>query len=663
MDLSAKTGIDSTTLRMQSLPRLNSLANLPTRTDVLNRQGDIAQWFVDHPMHAAIAQDDAANLERIKQNMPNWTRQDWAYHHDTVGERVAASAKSIARFPISGIGQIGRMFYGAEKALADLVGDEDRSQLFTEKAEISGNLVAHIQEAITGVDFDTAERDQANITRLNYIKAKIGSTEISAEDIGAGLTSILPSLAAGPLGWGSVLATAGLQSATGAYADLTDRGDSGGKAATIALAEGLITAALTHYIPGAEGAVKRMLAASAAKTATARALMAKALGTTAASEFTEEGLDQFAQTMLNESTDTKNPKTFSAILGHAVSEGLKAGLIGGFSGAVVGYGEARHVYNVQSALKFHEDNMALAGAVDQSLMGQRSKESLKDFLSSQGMNQNSKVYLSGDDAKALLGGGAEQLRALADMGVTPKAVEDARARGGSLAVRASDLMSTEAALRGQVLEIARQTPQAMNSVEATEAKKVMDETKEESDDAKDRKSEFVKAMKKETDRIAKDVADLSGEDQTHARTNLTLLTAFARTSFQNDPLASRHALDIVKSFRVNKGGMNQTDVMQMITDLAGPEGKTAMANVSFTALGDHAARLDVLTGHLQFNKNALPDARTVAELIDASKKETLNLAGLKVNLGGAEVDAEGAVATMRKRVESARRLGLCLAGH
>ncbi len=667
-DLSRKTGVDMGTLRMQSLPHLSALDNLPSRTDVFKRQSDIAQWLVDNPIHASIAQDDAAQLEHIKNSMPDWIQQDRQYHHDTIGERLTATGGDIGRALPAGLGQISRGVYGILRFGADAVGADQLAQYASEQAEIGDNLPTHIRQAVFGMSFDDAQREESGITRLNYLKAKIGSTEISAGDVGSGLVSILPTLAAGPLGWGAVLGAAGAQTFGGAYADLRDRGDSVSKAGAIGMVEGVITAALTHFIPGAEGAMRRMLQASASKTQAARAVFAKAMGATAAGEFTEEGLDQFAQTVLNESTDTKNPKDWQTVLGHAVSEGLKAGLIGGFTGGVFGHAEAHHEASVQAAHNFFEGNGKLAAAVDSSKMGQRSKVAMEEYLQSQGMRKGANVYFSAEDIKPMIGTSPEQTAALAELGLTADAVEAAKSRGGSLSVSASKFMTADPGTRTALLELARQKPSSLSEKEAKDADKESELRAKDGVDPKKietKKSKFVQELNKQQVRIIKEAVAATGQDEKTVRALHQPLFEKAKAQFLRDPLAARSPIDFLKALRYNKKGMSREETMQAITDMAGPEGKTALSKVSFTDLGQLSGRFDALTGRLELNEKALPDTVSLAEIVASTKNSKLDLAGKTVHVPDQSgtrqaVDASAAVSTLQERVEAAHRLAACL---
>lgn len=666
LDLSKQTGIDRDTLRYQSMPHLSSLENLPTRTDVFNRQRDIAQWFVDNPVHAAIGHDDTAALENIKKSMPDWlateqTRDPTGFLDRSAATLADFSSKSL----VGGAGQVYRGAYGIVHAGADLFGADRLANFAADQSEIGNNLRSHVRAAVRGESLDNADQFNQQLERMNLLKMKIGSAELSAGDVGAGLVSIVPTLLAGPLGWGAILGAAGAQTFGGAYEDLKDRGDTGAKAGAIALVEGVITAALTHYIPGAEGAIRRMLASSTAKTVTARAIFAQAIGRPAAGEMLEEGLDQFAQTFLNDVTDTKNPKDFKTTLGHAVSESIKAGLIGGFTGGIFAVGEARHAAAVQQAINFHEQNSKLAAAVDQSQMGQRSKVAMNEFLQGQGMRADSSVHITGEDAKALLSGGAEETRALANIGITVDSVEAARARGGSLAVRASDLMTSSPTVRDRILELGRQTPSSMNKVEADEAQKELDAHKGDVKEEKTRTAKFVKELRREQDRIIKQAVAATGQDEKTVRALHQPLFERAKVAFLRDPLAAKSPVEFLKKIQFNKKGMSREEAMQAITDLAGPNGKTALSKVNFKDLGQLSGRFDVLTGQLDVNDKALPDTVGLAEILSTAKAATLDIAGKTVTVPDAagkrvSVDAAAAVGTLRQRVEAARRLAACL---
>ncbi len=346
IDLSHQARVDREALRSQATPFLDELRSRPTRQAALEHDRDLAQWMVDHPDMAMVSQDDMPAIEAIKQHLPFWASLGAGAHIPTTKEKWDATIGDTASFLSTGLGQISRSAYGLLRMGADAVGADSLSNYAADQAEIGANLTAHIETLVTDHNLDEAiqrQRQQAQWSSLSHLLG----TDISATDIGAAFVSMLPALAAAPFGIVGAAGAAAAQTTGGAYADLTERGDSGGKAGALAIVEGFITGALTRYIPGAERTLVDILRRSANPTKTARALFAKALGKTAAGEFTEEGLDQFAQTLINDSTDTKDPKNWNFVLRHAAREGLKAGLIGGLVGGTIGIGEARqHCYNV-----------------------------------------------------------------------------------------------------------------------------------------------------------------------------------------------------------------------------------------------------------------------------------------------------------------------------
>ncbi len=672
LDLSQQSGVDVSVLRPQTNASLQYLKSLPTRADVLRQHTDIAKWMADNPEHGALAADSVESLEQIKNNMSfheklrKLAQEDYRRSNPTFGDRAEASAFEASSGFVSGLGAIAQSGFGMARMAADVAGADNAAQWAGDKARVWGDITATATASLTNGNFDDADRALAAARQLTYLKGSLLGSEISAGDVGGVLASTIPALVAGPFGWGALVTTAGAQTAGGAYQDLRERGESVGKAGTIALLEGTITGALTHFIPGLEGSIHRSLTASTSRTMAARSIFSLALGKTMASEMTEEGLDQFAQTILNEATDTKNPREWPDILNHAVREGIKAGLLGAISGGVFGVGEARHAAHVQTAANFREDMGKLAAALDKAPLAQRSKVAAESFLFAQGMKADSVLHMTAEDMKPLMSGSPEQMRSLAALGITPEAVEKARSYGGSLQVQTSKVMTAEPGLREQLLDIGRQTASSLNSVEAKEEQKTLDEHKAEAKQKADESSKFIREVHAEEAKTVKSFAAAAGVDEQVMRKLHAPLFSSARTLSLTDPEAARSVLDMLKRWRVAKTGQTRDEIAQQIVDLAGPEGKTAMSQIHFSDLGQLSGRLDTLTGQFDLNAAKLPDAVSVGQLIKAAKgKGKLDLAGRTVHVQGedgqlTQMDAESAVGTLRQRVEAARRLLACI---
>ncbi len=691
LELSKQTGVDMATLRLQAQPRLDNLSYKPTRDAVFKRNSDIAEWMVNNPLAASMSADDTTGLENIKKNMAHWVqnRSDQnAFAADeaaqnSFGKRALATGGSLARsVSTSLVGASGQLLYGGLEFGADLFGAEGVADYAARKFEVSQHLDTHLATAIMGGDFETNQASSDRITQLNYLNLKnVGGPDISAEDFISGLLSTGPVAAAGAgvkalsvalkspkmlkLVWPSVLAASGAQTLGSSYGSLRQRGDTVGEAGSVAFEEALVTMALTHFVPGIERSLERQLLGSADRTATTRAAFARAIGPTAAGEFTEEFFDQFNQTFMTESTDKQDPKSIPDILLHSVREGFKAGLIGAASGATIGLGEARHAAHVQDAINFADNNAKLAASLDSSAMASRSPTMAQDFLFHQGMKPDSAIHLTGADAKTLLSGGAEQSRVLETLGITPEAVEAARTRSGSLAIPAAQVFTTDAALRQQILDLGRKSPSSMNKIEADKAHQEMEAQQADQKVQKDERTQFAKDFQKEQKRIIKDFTTLTGEDEKTVRKLHEPLFAMAKNLYLTDPQAARGVVDMLKAWKPNKSGLTQQQIMQQITDLAGPDGKTALARVAFQNIGQASGRLDVLTGQLAVNPAALPDSISVAKLLHEVKVAKLDVAGRTVQVADqtgkmVSVDAEAAVTALRQRVESARRLADCL---
>ncbi len=661
IDLSKQARVDREALRSQAKPFLDALQSRPTRQAALERDRDLAQWMVDHPDTALLSQDDMPQIEAIKQHMPFWATLGGGARLPTIGQKFDATLEDTASFLTAGLGGISRSAYGLLQMGADAVGADSLANYAADKAEIGANLNAHLETVITDHNLDEAIQRQRQQAQWSSLSNLLG-TDISAKDIGAAFVSMLPALAAAPFGIAGAAVAAAGQTTGGAYADLRERGESGGKAGAIALAEGFITGTLTKFIPGAERTLVNLLRSSTTPTATARALFAKALGRTAAGEFTEEGLDQFAQTLINDSTDTKNPKDWNFVLRHAVREGLKAGLIGGLVGGTVGFGGARQEAMLERAENFHKQNSELATLITGSKTATRSKVVMEELLQGNGM-RGAMIHVTGEEVAPMLKGSSEQVQALAQLGITPETVQRARSSGGTIALTASQVHTAEAGIRDQILEIGRETPHSPNKAEVDQAR--TDGTKEIVTAEQKKIKEFSAELKKQEQRLVKEAAAAGGVDEKTVRAEHAPLFAMAKAMFLRNPLAAKSPIEFLKKIRYNKVGLTREEAMQAITDLAGPEGKTALSRVAFKDLGQLSGRFDALTGQLDVNEKALPDTVALAELVSTAKKSTIDLTGKTVSIpdatgSRATVDAEAAVSTLRQRANDARRLTDCL---
>ena len=659
LDLAKSTGKPLDLLRGQPKPILSALEGLPTRQAALAKDAELATWMRDNPRYAAMSHDDVTALAEIKALLPYWRDAAAQHHRATFGERIAATAQDGLRAPVVGIGQLSRGIYGLTRMGADWMGAEGVANWAADNADIGANLMAHIDSAATGASLDAARRAQEEVTRWNYLKVAIGDTTISAGDIGAGLVSLAPALLGGAFGIAGAAVAAGLQGAGGAYADTRERGDSVEKATGISMVSGIITGALTRFMPNAEHTIVGMLRQSVNPKATMRAIFARSLGKQAAGEMAEEAIDQFAQTILMAGTDTKNPKTWGEILSSATQEAVKAGLIGGAIGGLVGAGQAKQTAQVQRAVGFADQHAALAAAIDKSKTATRSKSMMQEFLQAHGM-RDAAVHITGEDAAALLkSASAEERLALEGMGILPDSVDKLRSSGGSLQLTATQVHTADPAVRDKILEIAREEPSAPNRVEADELKPAV----EQQDEERKASEKFAADLRKQEDRLVAEVVKAGGVDAKAARESLALLFQGARTAFLRNPGAAQSPAEFLKRVRLNKrGGMSLEEARQAITDMAGEDGKTALSQVSFKDLGQLSGRFDALTGQLELNPQKLPDTVALADVVTTAKKSALKLEGRTVRVPGQEgpVDAEPVVATLRKRVEAARRLLDCL---
>jgi hypothetical protein len=654
-DLSEATSIDPSTLRSQTPSYLSSLEGKKTRTDVLRRRADLATWAAENPVAAQVAQNDMAKMEQIANLMPYWQQQAAQFHKTTTAEGVSASLKAIARAPGTALGSLGRSAYGLIQAGADYYGLDAVSEYAQDKASISANLNAYLNAAVAGTSLEEAERHQAQITARDLLHVTKLGLDLSPETILSTIYAMAPVFVGSAIGGvaGGVFA-AGLQQAGSTYADAKDRGDPANKALLVATTSGLITALVTRLMPGVAGSFARTLAAAPSKSVAVKALFTQTLGKVAAEEFGEEALDQIGQTLLMELSDSTSTKGFSEILQKALAEGLNAGVIGGLTGATIGVGEARHHARQQAATNFHDQNVQLAKAIDASETAKQSKSIIRGFLQSNGM-RDSKSHLTEEDAAPLLRtADAEGRIALAEAGLTEASLEAIKGTGSTIALDTARVHTLAPGLRDIIIENGRQTPHAPNKVE-------LDQEAEQPQAPADDQKTFTAELRKQENRIVKELTQASGIDDATARAQFSTLAAFARSLFAADPLAARSPIDFLRKVRFNKGSLSQQGIRQIMVDMAGPEGKTALAGLTFKALGQASARYDALTGQLEIDDTVASDTIQVAEVLKHVEGSKLDLKGRTVTgPDGSQVDAAEAVGTLRRKVESARRLAGCL---
>jgi hypothetical protein len=529
------------------------------------------------------------------------------------------------------------------RVLKDLL---EQSDAQTIKASLQGRPLSEIQK-------ETARQRENTASVLG----------ITPGDVAGGFVSLAPTIAAGAATGGAlwaILGAAALQSSGSMYADLRERGDDYGSSTMKAITAGAITAALTRIFPTAERALAAMFKAAPSKTVAARTAFSKVLGARAAGEMSEEALDEFAQSLIRGDS-----------LAEAMEASMKAGLIGGIIGGTVGIGEARTAHRaarIDGAEAFHQSVDGLVTALDGSKTMERSPEVMKAYLQSVRPElKNAPAVFSGEDLQLAMQD-PQVAEDLAAAGITAEMVAAAATGGGVIrTTQEKVLVGLPAETREKIRPLMRESADAMSRPEAEMAKEEQTAARAGSkiDEATKR---TLKDISKERQRLIKELQTARGMAMTRedAAKVAEVAVQHAFTLSTRNASGGEAALAQLRKLNfLGKENLTDAEVRHRVTKLAGKDGKTALHGIRLARdLGAVAGRVDLLTGQVTINPDALVDQRQVDELLRQARGRTLDLQGRTVKVeteaGAAEVDAGAAVGTIRDRTEKMNRLRECL---
>lgn len=662
---SARTGLPRDVLRDHQDFQVEDLMQQDARVRAYRRNLGLSAWVAANPGYADVSRGDETALERVRHATSAWL--DMARSAPTTAEKWSRGIKEVGLGLSGGLAGLSRAGYGtlswAADAIVALAGerpeDDPVSRVLRDLTDRS--TVEQMRADLGGLSMDRARKD-IDVVQRSGVGVTVPGTNIRVTlgDIAGGGVSLAPTLAAGAATGGAlwaVLGAAAVQSAGGMYADLRERGDDVASASWKAALSGSITAALTAAFPSAEKGIAGLLRAAPDKKVAARLVFAKVLGERAAGEAGEESLDEFAQAIIRGDS-----------LGTAVEAGVKAGLIGGVLGASVGIGEARTAHRTaraEGAEAFHKSVDSLVKEIDASKTMERSPEVMKSFLqASRPELKNAPAVFAAEDLKPLMEDPtvAEHLLAA---GITKDAVDAAAESGGVVrSTQEKILLDLPAETREKVRPLMRESADAMSRPESEAA---LEETKaaRQQSEVDEEAKRTLRLIKKEQTRISKEIqkASRGAMVREDIQKHIDLLTQFAYTMATRDAAAGVTALSRLQKITFAPDeNLTPAEVRQRITNLAGPEGKTALRGIRLAAdLGTVAGRVDLLTGQVTINPSALVDQRQVDQLLAQARGKTLDLAGKTITRqDGTEVDAGAEVDTLRSRLESAQRLVDCL---
>jgi hypothetical protein len=662
VDASARLRTPVEVLREAPKVELNDLLTRDTRDRVLARNPTLAKAVANSRVLPSFVGDDMTALENLSKAADAWSR---IYRDEpTTGKKWAATMTEAAAGYLSGLGQAGSIGFGLAAAGLDAVGAEEAARTMRGKGLFLLDLPAQLVGRVRGEDPNVFREDLDYSKQLSLLQTNITGQRLGIGDLTQGATSYIPVILAALASGGSfpvMMAAGGLQSGAPAYLELSDAGDE--EAASKALLSGLITAATMRFIgPNADKALAAMFRAAANPKAALRNVLAPAIGKVAFSEGLEEFSDQLLQEFL------VNGRTFSESVSSAVNAGLIGSVLGGAVGAIGA--RAHQQMKVEAAKNQHAVDVSLATAADLTQLSGRTKEGLKEFLQSHPGVGNSERIFAHEDIAPLLAD-PEVEAALAPLGITREKL----AAGDDVKIKMADLLALDAPVRDKLLPHARNSADAYSKAEADQIeppKPAEKRTEAEKDSAK----EIQKAIRKEEKRLVKEL-EAAGLDADSAKTSLELLFRGARGLYALEPALARRPLDLLARVKFRKGETDPKEKLAAINaeldKMAGITGKPGMEQVQdvelATNLGAAAARLDVLTGRIELNPAAVPDAQAAAEVVGKAKAARAagpSLAGKTVKVyspsleAEIEAPAEGAVAELRNRLESARKFVDCL---
>jgi hypothetical protein len=679
IEASAKTGLPREVLREHTDYQVADIMQADARVRAYRRDLDLAAWVAANPGYADISRDDELNLFRVKNATDEWLER--VAYSPTTGAKWARPVREVGRGIAGGVVGLGRAGLGVLAFGADTV-----QESINANANVLGGFGSFGTLDLIGADvfgeMGTFFRDMSEHADVDRIKAAIqdrslGDVQkeaaalrrstvsvlgVSPGDVAGGFTSLAPTLVAGAASGGAmwaVLGAAGLQSAGGMYADLREDDASYGSAAAKAALAGSITAALTKVFPTAEQALAGMMRSAPNKVAAARTAFAKVLGKRAAGEMGEEALDEFAQSLIRGDS-----------LAEAMDAAVKAGLIGGIIGGTVGIGEARMAHRearVEGALSFHQSVDGLVQALDSSKTMERSPEVMKAYLQTiRPEIKNAPAVFAAEDLQLIMND-PKVAEDLTKAGITAEAVAAAAAGGGVIRTTQDRvLIDLPAETREKVRPLMRESADGMSLPEAELAKEELAAGKDAGVDEATKKT--LKLITKERARLVKELQTAHGMAMTREDAkkvvDVAVKNAFTLAT-RNGGAAEGALASLQKIVFTNKENLTPAEVRHRITRLAGKDGKTALHGIRLAQnLGAVAGRVDLLTGQITINPDALVDQRQVDALLARARSKALNLEGRSVKVqteaGDAEVDAGAVVGTIRERTEKMNRLRECL---
>ena len=458
---------------------------------------DMYEWLKDDANKALISYDDYENM-RILKNATRKLTQFSGEQISTWGKTVGLT-ESVGTGIINGVGGLYAAAYGIVQAGADFTGLDTLSEFAQHGGDIGRNAFttfrANLHGGGTPESFDKAIEHYQNMSKA-YPSFDVGvpftdiKATITTEDIASGGTSLVPTLVVGVLTGGMstaaqmsyLAATAGLQSFGTTFGQKRAEGDTpleAGKKASIA---GAITAALTRFMPqGTEKGlvdISRSLRGIKNPSRVLRTELAKNVGIGILSEFTEEGLDEFAQAIFVDGVS----------IDEALDRGFKGGVIGGILGG--GVTMASQITNLRlaqndRAQNFRDELQLVADELDKTKTKERSQELVAKFMQSAG-NLQKDVYIE-PDALADIAASPESQTQLDKIGLTKDVIKKAEAEGMPVTIDLARLQAnTNGDTRNELFNHVRETPDSPSEAEASatdkgaimrQAKKIESEAK------------------------------------------------------------------------------------------------------------------------------------------------------------------------------------------
>ena len=561
-DLSRRTGLPTETLLEAPSATLEDLDRRGARRKALERNAHVAQWLADNPNNALLSHDDVAGLTALSLSAG---RMQAASRTPDMSATWGTTLWQLPMAGIKGFGTLGGAMYGlaawgtdtaarASRALlgGDAQGLEDLSRRFQHLAEMGFQAPEIITEAAGGRDF--MQRYDKNRWRLVSGEFAGLQLDIGFDDVAGAVASLIPTTAASAVSGGSmaaVVTAAALQSAGSTYASRRMQGDEYEAASGKAILAGVITGTLVGTLGVAERNIARLAGAGraaragvqqpllteASRIAGVKATLTQVLGG-AGREFTEEFLDEFLQAVLIEGASVQQ----------ALEQGLTGGIIGGILGGVTSVSPglyARRALRNQRAADWHQAQVEVGMAMDNSLTAQRSSEAAIDFLQQVNPDfRDSRAYIRPEDLDSLLSTRPQAEQALEAFGVSRSDIATALESGTSIEMKLADIHRLPRAVRDAVLEAARETPGAPNSIEVASAD-ASAEGVVSSEELAIRKR-IERQLTSEKNRLTKQLADSMKVDEKMARDLMAPTFEVARNLYARFPEAFADPADLLR---------------------------------------------------------------------------------------------------------------------